>query len=145
MNRANPTTQLLAMFSAIDPVVQRLNSIIEDATAEQSPAGYFPTLYCRVTKNVQQAILKGEFSNNERMEALVVVFASRYLDAYQAFQAGEKLTHSWKLAFNQHSNSSLIVLQHLLLGMNAHINLDLGMAAAQVSSKEDQRYSRWLP
>src|SRR5690606_12551437 len=28
-------------------------------------------------------------------------------------------------------------LQHLLLGMNAHINLDLGIAAAEISTKEN--------
>src|SRR4029079_14722864 len=29
--------------------------------------------------------------------------------------------------------SDLIILQHLLLGINAHINLDLGVAAAQIA------------
>jgi hypothetical protein len=35
------------------------------------------------------------------------------------------------LAFDTAHRWSPIVLQHLLLGMNAHINLDLGIAAAQ--------------
>lgn len=30
-----------------------------------------------------------------------------------------------------------IVLQHLLIGMNAHINLDLGIAAAQIMQGKD--------
>jgi hypothetical protein len=34
-------------------------------------------------------------------------------------------------------NNHFIVLQHLLLGMNAHINFDLGIAAAQISNKSN--------
>lgn len=30
-----------------------------------------------------------------------------------------------------------LILQHLLLGINAHINLDLGIAAAQTSPGDD--------
>ncbi|MCK3684037.1 DUF5995 family protein [Maribellus sp. YY47] len=36
-------------------------------------------------------------------------------------------------AFKQAKNNQLLVIQHLLLGINAHINLDLGIAAAEVS------------
>jgi hypothetical protein len=43
------------------------------------------------------------------------------------------VTHSWKKAFAYSTDYWPIVLQHLLLGMNAHINLDLGIAAAEIS------------
>ena len=69
------------------------------------------------------------------MEALDVLFASRYIDAYNAYRKGEPYSLSWQKAFELSEKFWPIVLQHLLIGMNAHINLDLGIAAVQVSSK----------
>ena len=57
-------------------------------------------------------------------------FANRYLEALAAFEAGRPLTRSWRVAFEAASAHAPLVLQHLLAGMNAHINLDLGVAAA---------------
>lgn len=44
---------------------------------------------------------------------------------------GNALTQSWQVAFEAAERWGPLVLQHLLLGMNAHINLDLGIAAAR--------------
>jgi hypothetical protein len=67
------------------------------------------------------------------MEQLDVVFALRYLDAYAATRRNEPVTESWQKTFNLSDNYWPIVLQHLLMGMNAHINLDLGIAAVEIS------------
>ena len=71
------------------------------------------------------------------MERLDVVFANRYLAALDAYQAGRRPTRSWVAAFDAARGGSLLILQHLLLGMNAHINLDLGVAAAQTAPGRD--------
>jgi hypothetical protein len=71
------------------------------------------------------------------MEKLDVIFAKRYIDAYYAWQKGEAVTKSWQKAFEISNNYWPIVLQHLLVGMNAHINLDLGIAAAEVSKNKN--------
>jgi hypothetical protein len=73
------------------------------------------------------------FEDPARMTRLDVVFATRYLDALATFQAGGQPSKSWWEAFQAASDPEPIVLQHLLLGMNAHINLDLGIAAAAVA------------
>jgi hypothetical protein len=70
------------------------------------------------------------------MERLDVIFASRYLDALAAWKTGKPLTQSWKLAFEASKEPGLLVLQHLLLGMSAHINLDLGIAAVAVAGED---------
>ena len=67
------------------------------------------------------------------MERLDVIFARRYLDALEKFWCGDKPTASWLLTFQAARLWSPIILQHLMLGMNAHINLDLGIAAAQAA------------
>ena len=127
------------MCNSIDEVLDRLDEIIQQNIESKSTLGYFPALYRKVTQSVKDHINEGYFDDNSRMERLDVIFANRYLDAYKQFDEKSSCTNSWKLAFDGGSNNRLIVLQHLFLGMNAHINLDLGIAAAQVSSGSDIR------
>lgn len=123
--------------TSIDEVIQFLDQIIETSIREKSRDGYFAALYKKVTEDVKLKIHEGYFENGPRMERLDVVFANRYLAAYTAYRANNTTTQSWKLAFDQDENNKLIVLQHLFLGMNAHINLDLGIAAAEVCPGEE--------
>ena len=71
------------------------------------------------------------------MEKLDIVFAKRYIDGWQAWKNNEPVSLSWEKTFMFAKKKSPVVLQHLLMGMNAHINLDLGIAASEVSSGED--------
>ena len=125
--------QSMTAAVTIDEVIDRLDGIIAQAREENSRVGYFPALYRKVTLEVKRGIADGAFDDGPRMERLDVVFANRYLDAYDAYRRGEPTTLSWKLALDTTSHRWPIVLQHLLLGINAHINLDLGIAAAQTS------------
>lgn len=121
----------------IDEVITELDKIIQQTQKVNSPLGYFAALYKKVTVKVKEGIKEGFFDNGPRMEALDVIFASRYLEAYFNYQEKQKITNSWQIAFNRSKEYWPIVLQHLLLGMNAHISLDLGIAAATVSKGED--------
>lgn len=120
-------------LTTIDDVISAMDGIIQRAWDEKSPTGYFAALYRRVTYAVRDGVSSGRFQNGPLMEQLDVVFASRYLDALAAYQSGGTPSRSWKLAFDACSDDSRLILQHLLAGMNAHINLDLGIASAQVS------------
>jgi len=64
---------------------------------------------------------------------LDIAFANRYLSALYSYKNKEAVPVSWKSAFDLSNNYWPIVLQHILMGINAHINLDLGTAAAQIS------------
>ena len=117
----------------IDEVIQQLDDIIDRAYRQKSRLGYFAALYRKVTLKVKEEIDGGFFEDGERMERLDVIFANRYLDAFEQYQSNEEPTRSWQLTFETLKHWWPIVLQHLLLGMNAHINLDLGIAAAKTS------------
>jgi hypothetical protein len=119
--------------STIDEVVHRLTDIIAESIRTGSRLGYFAALYNRVTMRVRQGVARGEFEDNRRMEQLDVYFANRYLDAYDQHRRGELPSRSWAVAFAAAERADHTVLQHLMLGMNAHIGLDLGVAAARVS------------
>ncbi|HEY9194803.1 MAG TPA: DUF5995 family protein [Mucilaginibacter sp.] len=124
--------------TTIDQVINQLETIITDAITTGSRAGYFAALYHKVTCKVKEGITAGEFENGARMEQLDVIFASRYIDAYYAWQQNQPLSASWQLAFSIFNKPSKMVLQHLLIGMNAHINLDLGVAVVEVARAVNQ-------
>jgi hypothetical protein len=116
--------------TTIDEVISQLDMVIARAKREESRLGYFPALYRKVTIRVQEGIQQGAFDDNPRMEKLDVLFASRYIEAVNTYWNSGKPTRAWQLSFDACKDQFLIVLQHLLLGMNAHINLDLGISAA---------------
>jgi len=117
----------------IDEILVELDQIILRARTEQSRLGYFATLYRNVTIKVKQGIAAGFFENGVRMEKLDVTFANRYLSALNAFRAGENLSQCWLVSFQTANKWAPIILQQLLIGMNAHINFDLGIAAQSVA------------
>ncbi len=119
--------------NTISEVIVALDQIVKYSADKSDRAGYFAALYKKVTIAVAQKIKEGYFEDNERMERLDVVFANRYLDAYAAYRKGQPCTLSWQLAFDTTRQWRPLVLHHLIAGMNAHIGLDLGIAAATVA------------
>src|SRR5262245_509827 len=94
-------------------------------------------MYRTVTRHMGEALEMDVFDDPRRVEHLIVVFADRYVDAHKTWRAGGPPTSSWRLAFEFSRRGRGSALQHLLLGMNAHINLDLGAATAAVSTADD--------
>jgi hypothetical protein len=121
----------------IDEVIARMDQIVAECKSKSSRIGYFAVLYRQVTIRIKNGILNSEFEDNPRMEKLDVLFAKRFIDAYDAFQSGQKPTASWNHAFEAANSSKHLVLQHLLLGINSHINLDLGIAAVETVDNSD--------
>lgn len=120
--------------TTIDDVLTQLEDIIAGSIRTNDRMGYFAALYYKVTASVKDGIAKGQFQNGALMERLDVTFANRYLGALAAWKNSQPLSDSWRIAFETTKKSSALVLQQLLLGMSAHINLDLGIAAAEISA-----------
>lgn len=116
----------------ISEVINILDNIIADCQQKKSRLGYFAVLYKLMTEAVLKGIQQNRFSDAARMEKLDTVFANRYLQAYFDQTNNKPVSLSWKTAFDAAHENDLIVVQHLLLGINAHINLDLGIAAADI-------------
>ena len=118
--------------NSIDEVLDRLDAIIAQAIVERDRLGFFAVLYRTVTAAVKEGIAAGRFEDGPRMERLDVTFANRYLAAFHAHRSGGTPTHAWRAAFRVGKSRRAVIMQHLLLGMNAHINLDLAIAASEV-------------
>ena len=117
----------------INEVITELDTIVAKCLTENSKMGLFAALYRKVTLRVKEGIAAGRFDDGNRMERFDVLFANRYLEAYCAHCGGEQLTSSWQITFRATKNPSLFMIQHLFAGMNSHISLDLGIAAAKTA------------
>jgi hypothetical protein len=121
--------------TGFDATIAAFEAVCADARRRRCRSGYFAAMYAGVTRAVRQRADAGHFPEPARMERFVAAFAKRYLDAYEAWQAGQPTTKAWEVPFAAAGRWRPSVAQHLLLGMNAHINLDLGIVAAQLAEE----------
>ncbi len=121
---------------SIDHVLFQLDQIVEECLSGNNRLGYFAYVYRRTTAEIANEIKLGNFEDNKRMEKFDVIFANLYLEAYKAFKNNKPVSKSWMFAF-KNADQELTIIQHVLFGMNAHINLDLAIATAQTMDDED--------
>lgn len=117
--------------TTIDGVLEQLDTIIQESIATQSRLGYFAALYRRMTMAVRDGIRDGRFQDAARMERLDVTFATRYLVTRDRYFAGELQGEAWLQAYEAATREPYTVLQQLLIAINPHIMIDLGVAAAR--------------
>ncbi len=120
-------------LQSIDDVLKELDLIINRSVEENDFMGLFAYVYRRTTAEIRQGIIDEQFNNKARMELFDVIFAKLYIDAYKG---GGQPSFSWLVCFELR-NERISITQHILMGMNAHINLDLGIAAASVANGAD--------
>jgi hypothetical protein len=113
--------------------ISALEELVRRAADAGDRAGYFPAMYLSVTRTIRRRAEAGRFQDGPRMERFVTSFAARYLEAHQAGQADAAVPDAWREAFAAAASWRPIILQHLLLGVNAHINLDLGVTASELA------------
>lgn len=109
--------------------IYRLRSL---AAASPDASGYFPAMYAYVTRAVQQQLIPGAFPDPARMLRLTTVFADLYLEAAEDRGAAPRC---WRASWDVATDSDLLIAQHLLLGINAHVNHDLPQAVVAVAEE----------
>jgi hypothetical protein len=120
---------------SIDGVVAAMQDRLDAFTPEQEHRREFLSTYQRTTIAVGKAIDDGVFEDGPWVEQWDVAFARLYVDALDADLAGRRAPRPWRLAFG--APADLKPLQHVLLGINAHINYDLPQALLAVISDAD--------
>ena len=113
-----------------EPTIDRSVVELTDAARGATDAtGYFPALYARVTADIAAGIAAGRFTDGPRMERLAVTFAG-----YYRRRSGEPpVPRCWQAAADVAGDPDLVVVQHLLLAINAHVNHDLAQAVVDVA------------
>lgn len=102
------------------------------ALAAGDASGYFPALYSRVTARIGDSIDAGAFADGPALDRFATRFASHYLVA-----AGDRqgCPRCWQASWNVCRDPRLLIVQHLLLGINAHVNFDLSLAVVEVADE----------
>jgi hypothetical protein len=120
---------------SIVDVVAAMQSRLDALTPEHEQRREFLGTYLRTTLAVGRAVRDGVFEDGPWVEEWDVAFADLYLDALDADLSGGRVPRPWRLAFE--ARPGLQPLQHVLLGINAHINYDLPQALLAVISDAD--------
>jgi Family of unknown function (DUF5995) len=142
MPTAAPPFPRIPAATTLGEVIDAIASVIHWSIDASSRLGYFAALYKRISIAVRTAVDDGAFDDGPRMERFDVTFANRYFDALNGyFHPGEfgKPARSWTVTFDAASRPKPIMLQHMLSGINAHIGLDLGIAAQTIGTSAQVR------
>jgi hypothetical protein len=102
------------------------------ALAAGDASGYFPALYSRVTARIGASIEKGTFADGPGIDRFATRFASHYVAAADDHLRGPRC---WQACWNVAGDPRLLIVQHLLLGINAHVNYDLSRAVVEVADE----------
>ena len=110
-------------------VVQRMTTLIDQWEATEDRRAIFLGCYCLMTRNMLNAIKAGRFHDGVWVSNLLDHFADYYFAALTLYDQKDPNTPPvWKLAHDATRDEAVTTLQHLLLGVNAHINFDLVFA-----------------
>lgn len=120
----------------IDEVISVLDSIINDNVLHDNYNAVFAYVYRRTTIEIKHAIERNDFEDARGMEMFDVYFANLYIIAYYNYREKSPLSKAWEVTFKA-GNGKLTLTQHVLLGMNAHINFDLGVTTAHMTKGKD--------
>ena len=117
-------------FTSVADVVRGLAAIEGELIARRDPRAAFAIAYLASAQKQERWLHRGEFLQRALVSNCVVVFANAYRDALARYESGDArdVPAAWRQSFGAGRDRTLWTLQHLLLGINAHINHDLPYA-----------------
>lgn len=118
--------------------VRRLAEIEADLVKRGDNRAVFATTYLMQTRATAELLAKpGSFEDQAYMTRLALRFVQYYLDAYDAYEQGDraKVPEPWRRAFDLATQKKTLVIEDLALGINAHINHDLPRALAVTGAR----------
>ena len=126
---------------SVDDIVGDLRRRLDQLPADRTPLRAFHAAYLRTTEAVGAALDEAAFEDPAWVERWDVAFADLYLVALEAHLAdGPGVSRPWRIAFAVPSD--LPPLRCVLVGINAHINVDLPQALLAVISDDEFRDAR---
>ena len=125
-------------FLNIDDVAQRLTQLEELFRQTKDNRGIFIVAYKDMTIRLREKIrlqkdgTEKVFNNINWIEEYLLAFANLYRKALYGSIQTLSIPEAWRIAFEKaYDDRGVISLQHLMLGINAHIAHDLPFALYQ--------------
>jgi len=113
-------------------IADTANDLRTRALAAGDASGYFPALYSRVTGRIGASIAQGTFTDGPATDRFATRFASHYVVAADDPQ---RRPRCWQACWSVAGDPHLLIVQHLLLGINAHVNYDLPHAVVEAADE----------
>jgi hypothetical protein len=129
-----------AAYRTLDDVVEGLGAWERRFRGSGDRRAVFLTLYGIVSAEMRQRVAAGAFADPEWVHRYAVAFANLYREALGNYEAGRTtlVPKAWRLCFDAAGRGTGLVLQDMLLGVNAHVNNDLPLALSHVSIDPDR-------
>jgi hypothetical protein len=135
MSSPIPIDHLTQRFVSLEQTHNALQRTEELLRAAGDRRSVFLTIYVKMTKGVIQGIEMGAFHDSVWARKYLIEFANWYREALLNFEHGnlQAVPQPWQLAFSASRSGHTLVIQDLLLGVNAHINYDLAYTLDEIS------------
>lgn len=115
----------------LDDTIDALRAVALEAG---NASGYFPAMYARVTDRIRTETGAGRFGDADGMAR----FAEAFADWYLRPNAGiTPIPGCWQASRDVADDGRLLIVQHLLAGINAHVNHDLPQVVVQLAAERD--------
>ncbi len=113
----------------LEDTIDALRTVAIDAV---DASGYFPAMYARVTDRIRSAAIEGRFDNGDGMARFADSFAGWYL---RPRSGTRPVPACWQASWDVTGDRRLLIVQHLLTGINAHVNHDLPQVVVQLAAE----------
>ncbi len=120
-------------FKTIQDVAAKLTEFETFCLEKGDLRGVFATAYLSITHAISDQISTA-FHDPEWVESYLIRFGNLYREALQNYESGSTIPvpKSWFIAFESAKRGEGFIIQHLILGINAHINHDLAISLFDV-------------
>jgi len=119
------------------PVTERMEALIRGWEASADRRAIFLRCYLLMTRNMLAAVDAGAFTDCHWVHALLHRFADYYFEALSAYEHDVNgAPPVWRRVHDVAGRDEAQIVQHLLLGVNAHINYDLVLTLVEMLEPE---------
>jgi hypothetical protein len=115
--------------------MEDIDSELRETTLEKVRA--FNITYLIITKAVSSKFGSGYFNDDALMEKFDIAFAIYYFNALKQYVETNKTTPAWQILFEQAQKNNRSQIIYMALGVNAHVNNDLGLTLRDMIKSED--------
>ena len=117
-------------FRTLEDVRVALSKLEGELLERKDRRGIFTTAYVRMTEEISRRIEGDDFADPAWVTVYTLAFANLYRTAFLSFEQGDlaSVPKAWRLSFEASRSRKALLLQDLVLGVNAHVNNDLPSA-----------------
>ena len=140
MSQTDLLHHLSGSYTSVDDVLQEFEWLENHIFQSGDLRGVFATAYLHISHAIARELEADQFENREWSASYMIRFANLYREALHHYENNRvrEVPKSWLIAFDLAEKRKGFIIQHLLLGINAHINHDLAIALSDVGLEPER-------